>query len=83
MIWPPRETSCLGASLEIRKKNMTWLSDGNLHKYWLKIMKNIAQHLSKVLGEPLFRKLIGTSKLRNRDPIGTQLFMKSLVDTFI
>ena len=24
----------------------------------------------------LFRKLLGTSKLRNRDPIGTQLFMK-------
>ena len=26
MIWPPRETSCLAASLERRKKNMTWLS---------------------------------------------------------
>ena len=24
----------------------------------------------------LWLKLIGTSKLRNRDPIGTQLFMK-------
>ena len=28
MICPPRDLSCLGASLEIRKKTMTWLSLG-------------------------------------------------------